>query len=81
MDIKDVLLLIKDAHEDPMCPRNIRNTLDEAKKYLLNNNEDISLRVSAAIYAIQKVTEDPNIPQHIRIKLFNILSALESVKS
>ncbi|MEM4295294.1 MAG: UPF0147 family protein, partial [Candidatus Anstonellales archaeon] len=69
MSIEDVIFLIKDTEEDAMCPRNVRNTLDEAKKYLVDDKQDRNLRVSAAVYAIQKITDDPNIPTHIRDKL------------
>jgi uncharacterized protein (UPF0147 family) len=34
MNMQQILVLIKDIQEDSMCPRNVRNTLEEAKKYL-----------------------------------------------
>ena len=80
VSIEDVLSLIDDALSDSFASRNIKNSLEEAKKKLLNKDEDISLRVSAAVYSIEKTVEDPNIAPHMRIKLLNILSALESVE-
>ena len=80
MSIEEVISLIDDAMQDSFASKNVRNTLEEAKKKLLSKNEDLSLRVSSAVYSIEKTVEDPNIVPHIRIKLLNILSALETVK-
>jgi hypothetical protein len=80
MNMQQILFLIKDIQEDSMCPRNVRNTLEEAKKCLSDEKQETAVKVSSAVYLVQKLTEDPNIPSHVRIKIYNLLSALESVK-
>ena len=80
MDLQHIMTLIKDIQDDSMCPRNVRNTLEEAKKYLEDEKQEVEVKLSSVGYLIQKLTEDPNIPSHIRIKIYNLLSALESVK-
>lgn len=79
-ELENVILLIDDALNDSFASKNIKSCLEEAKKNLLKKDEDKSLRVSAAVYAIEKTVEDPNIASHMRIKLLNILSSLESIK-
>ncbi len=65
---------------DMSVPKNVRNSISEAKEKL-NNNGDYSIRISAATYNIDSISNDVNLQPQARTRLWNILSLLESIKN
>jgi len=80
MQPNDIIRMMEDFEADSSVPKNVRLAVDEAKRRMKDNSLDLSHRVSDSIYRIEKVTEDPNLMPHARMGLWNILSALESIK-
>jgi uncharacterized protein (UPF0147 family) len=80
MQLSDIIRMMDDFEADSSVPKNVRLAVDEAKRKMNDNSLDLSLRISDSIYKIEKVTEDPNLMPHARMGLWNILSALESIK-
>lgn len=78
--VVEVIGLIDTVSEDTSVPKNIRRALSEAKERLKGNDE-LSTKVSAAVYAIEGISEDINMPMHARTQIWTILSALESIKT
>ena len=78
--VAEVIELIDMVGEDTSVPKNIRRALSEAKERLKGADE-LSTKVSAAVYAIEAVSEDINMPMHARTQIWTILSALESIKT
>lgn len=78
--VSEVIELIDTVAEDTSVPKNIRRALAEAKDRLRGPDE-LSTRVSAAVYSIEAVSEDINMPMHARTQIWTILSALESIKT
>ncbi len=64
---------------DTSVPKNVRGAVSEAKAKL-NAMGDYTERVSSAIYKIDEVSTDINLPPQARTVIWNILSALESIK-
>jgi len=64
---------------DTSVPKNVRSAVSEAKAKLNNSGEYIE-RVAAAIYKIDEVSTDINLPPQARTVIWNILSMLESIK-
>ncbi|MCX6773043.1 MAG: UPF0147 family protein [Candidatus Micrarchaeota archaeon] len=77
--VAEVIELIDTVGEDTSVPKNIRRALSVAKERLKGVDE-LPTRVSAAVYAIEAVSEDINMPMHARTQIWTILSALESIK-
>ncbi|MEM3841666.1 MAG: UPF0147 family protein [Candidatus Micrarchaeaceae archaeon] len=66
---------------DTSVPKNVRSAVGEAKARLNDTNEtDFTVRVSGAIYSIDGVSNDINLPPQARTMLWNVLSMLESLK-
>ena len=65
---------------DNSVPRNVKNALDEAEKALLKEGDSYSVRASSAIYKIDEVSNDINLPPYARTVIWNLLSMLESIK-
>ncbi len=77
--IDEVIEMIDNVIADVMVPKNVKAALEEAKKVIKDESKDISLRVSSAVYLIEKVSDEPNLMPHTRMDIWNILSALESL--
>jgi uncharacterized protein (UPF0147 family) len=74
MDVLDMLA------EDTSVPRNIRRGASEAKDLLLKEEDALDVRVASAIFMMDELANDPNIPLHGRTLIWNIISQLETVK-
>ncbi|MEM4335774.1 MAG: UPF0147 family protein [Candidatus Anstonellales archaeon] len=78
-EVAEIIEMINSLLEDFSVPRNVRRALEEAK-VRLGGTEELKVRISAAIYIIQEVSEDVNLPAHARTQIWAILSALEGIK-
>ncbi len=74
MDVLDMLA------EDTSVPRNIRRGATEAKDLLLKEEDALDVRVASAIFMMDELANDPNIPLHGRTLIWNIISQLETIK-
>ncbi len=77
-DIQAIAELMQSVLEDHQVPRNIRGAVDEAKRTILNAKE--SMELSKAIYLLDDVSNDINLPAHSRTDLWTIISELEALK-
>lgn len=75
----EIVELIDGVIADSSVPKNIRRALTEAKDRLQSEDE-LTVKVSAAIYSIESVSEDVNMPAHARMQIWSIMSALEGMK-
>ncbi|OED30927.1 hypothetical protein NL43_00315 [Methanosphaera sp. WGK6] len=64
---------------DTSVPRNIRKAAEDSTT-LLGKDEEPTIKASTVISILDDISNDPNIPIHARILVWNILSELESVK-
>ncbi|MEM4589766.1 MAG: UPF0147 family protein [Candidatus Micrarchaeia archaeon] len=78
--ISQIISLIDLMLEDVSVPRNVKKAIEDAKKRLMEKG-DPTIRAGAAIYYIQEISEDINLPQHARTQVWQILSALESISN
>lgn len=78
--VEEIIEMIDNVVDDTSVPKNIRRSLTEAKERL-KGDEELSTRSSAAVYAIEAISEDINMPMHARTQIWAILSALESLKT
>jgi uncharacterized protein len=77
--VMEVVNMINSVLEDGSIPKNIRGVLSGARNRLVSN-EELVVKVSAAIYLIEPVSEDVNLPSHARTQIWGIMGALESIK-
>ncbi len=78
--IKQVLQLMELLEEDTSVPKNIRKAVSEARAKLMTKDDPV-VRASSAIYSLNEVSEDINMPMHARTQIWTIVSALEQIKS
>jgi Uncharacterized protein conserved in archaea len=76
--IKQIISLMDLMLEDMSVPRNVKKSVEDAKKRLLEKG-DPTVRAGAAVYYLEEMSEDINLPPHARTQIWQILSALESI--
>lgn len=64
---------------DMSVPKNVRSIVNQAKEKL-NEKGDYNVRVSSAIYNLDSVSNDVNLPLQARTMIWSVLSMLESIK-
>ena len=77
--IKQIISFMDDLLGDTSVPKNIKRAIMEAKTKLLTN-EDPVLRASSAVYSLESISEDINLPMHARTQIWQIVSVLETIK-
>ena len=66
--------------EDTSVPRNVRsNVVTGLETYLLNEKDDLDLRIYSTISVLEEQINDTNIPQHARTRLFEFIRDLEGI--
>lgn len=78
--IRGIVEVLNQVIEDTSIPRNIRRSAEEAKNALLNEKEDVGVRVSTAQYLLEEISNDRNLPMHARTTIWNIASELETIE-
>lgn len=78
--LTEVLQSLNELAEDTSVPRNIRKNASTAKEKLLNEKEALDVRVASAIYILDEIANDTNLPVHGRTLIWNIISQLEPLK-
>ena len=66
--------------EDGSVPRNIRRGAFSAKEELTKLRVSLDLRIASAVYVLDDLANDPNLPTHGRTAIWSIISSLESIQ-
>jgi hypothetical protein len=78
--LKQIVDVLDQLSEDTSVPRNIRRGATSAKERLLQTKEALDVRAASAIFILDELANDPNIPLHGRTLIWNIISQLEMIK-
>ena len=79
-EFEDVAELMESVMEDTGVPRNIRKAIENAKIKVLSKGEEEGVRISSAIYVLEDISNDINMPFHTRTEIWTIISMLESIR-
>jgi len=66
--------------DDSSVPRNIRRGAQSAKDELSKPHVALDMRVAGAVYVLDDLANDPNLPTHGRTAIWSIISSLESLQ-
>jgi uncharacterized protein len=66
--------------EDSSVPRNVRRGAQSAKDELSKPRVALDMRVASAVYVLDDLANDPNLPTHGRTAIWSIISNLESLQ-
>ena len=71
--------LMENIVADNSVPRNIRKIVEEAKNKILSS-EEFDTKVTSAIYLLDDISNDINMPSHTRTELWTLISKLEAIR-
>jgi len=88
MDLKErvneIIFLMDPIVEDTGVPRNIKNTIKESRERLKKSHEkgkeEVEVSIARAVYALEEISNDINMPFHTRTEIWNLISELEKLK-
>jgi len=66
--------------EDVSVPRNVRRGAQSAKDELAKPRVAMDVRIASAVYVLDDLANDPNLPTHGRTAIWSIISSLESLQ-
>jgi uncharacterized protein len=76
---EQVIELLTQILDDRSVPKNIRENAQRSKESLLDEKNEISIRVDQAIQLLDEISEDPNMPIYTRTQIWNIVTLLEGL--
>jgi uncharacterized protein (UPF0147 family) len=79
-EIEELASLMDNVVSDNSVPRNIRNSVAEARQKVLEKSDDKGVSIGSAIYVLDDISSDINMPSHTRTEIWTIISKLEAVK-
>ena len=65
---------------DASVPRNIRRGAQSARDALSKPRVALDVRIASAVYVLDDLANDPNLPTHGRTAIWSIISNLESIQ-
>jgi len=66
--------------DDGLVPRNVRRGAQAAKDALAKPRVALDVRIASAVYVLDDLANDPNLPTHGRTAIWSIISSLESLQ-
>jgi uncharacterized protein (UPF0147 family) len=79
-EVARVLASLHELAEDTSVPRNIRRGAQSAREALQKPQTALDVRVASAVYVLDDLANDSNIPTHGRTAIWSIMSTLESLQ-
>jgi uncharacterized protein (UPF0147 family) len=80
MDLENVIEKMGETSQDYFMPRRVKMILRNIGEDLKSGDQDLAVRITSAIYRIEEIANEINIPMHAKTALWNIISDLESLK-
>lgn len=79
VDVSFVSELMDEVMQDTSVPRNIRKKVEGAREKI-QIKEKLGVNISSAIYMLDDISNDINMPAHTRTEIWTIISELENLK-
>jgi len=78
--VRQALGVLGEVSQDNTTPRNIRRAAKNAMDALQFPEHSLGVRASNAIAILDEISQDPNMPQYTRVKLWSVAGLLEAIK-
>ena len=75
--MNEIIEIMDEILDDRAVPRNIREKISQAKAKVKGNNPTT---LSEAIYLMDDISNDVNMPDHTRTDIWHVISLVEAMK-
>lgn len=77
-ELQDVFEIFKEMSEDQTISKNVKIKISGMQKELESSSEeDLSLKANKILSDLEEISNDVNIPMHVRMSVYRITSLLE----
>jgi uncharacterized protein (UPF0147 family) len=77
---EEVEKLLTAMIKDRAVPRNIKRKAQKGIDEIHDENETPGITASNIIYMVDDLSQDPNIPFHVRTSVYRVISLLEKIQ-
>lgn len=78
--VQRVFETLSELADDASVPRNVRRGAQSAREELGRPRVALDVRIASAVYVLDDLANDPNLPTHGRTAIWSIISSLESLQ-
>jgi uncharacterized protein len=78
--LEAMLASLGELAEDLSVPKNVRRGALAAKAELERRGTAADVRIASAVYRLDELANDPNLPTHGRTAIWSLISRLESLQ-
>lgn len=78
--VQRVFATLGELADDASVPRNVRRGAQSAREELGRPRVALDVRIASAVYVLDDLANDPNLPTHGRTAIWSIISSLESLQ-
>ncbi len=78
--VQRIFASLAELADDASVPRNIRRGAQSARDELAKPRVPLDVRIASAVYVLDDLANDPNLPTHGRTAIWSIISNLESLQ-
>jgi len=71
---------LKQIADNTLAPKNVRKVVKNSINYLQDESLTPAVRAANVISLLDEILQDQNIPNFIRVSLWQVLSTLEGIK-
>jgi uncharacterized protein len=79
-ELQRIVVSLAELIDDASVPRNIRRGAQAARDELAKPRVALDVRIASAVYVLDDLANDPNLPTHGRTAIWSIISNLESLQ-
>ncbi len=78
--IEEAIHILEEIGGITTIPRNIRRAANDAVSALKNEEFTPAVRAANAISTLEPILYDPNMPSYARVKIWNVMGLLETIR-
>lgn len=78
--IEEAIKVLEEIGNTNTIPRNIRRAATDAVEALKNEEFTPAVRAANAISTLEPILYDPNMPSFARVKIWNVMGLLETIR-
>lgn len=78
-EIDSVIGVLNELKEDNTVPKNVRLKIEDAAN-VLNGDTETEIKISRALNKLEEISEDVNLQQYARTRIWDAISLLEKIK-
>jgi len=79
-EVQKAVRTLVELADDVSVPRNVRRGALAARDELAKSAVPLDVRIASAVYALDDLANDPNLPTHGRTAIWSLISNLESLQ-